>query len=77
MEPINTSPIHHFIKKVHGADLSNSKEIKLDIKEAKTLSTTISLIMIRLEGDLEKLINQKLSINNEIIEVQLGKDNNW
>ena len=74
---INTSPLLQFIKKVHSADLTNAKEVKLTLQEAKTLSSTIGLIMTRLEGDLEKIIAQATNTTKEIIDIKIGENNTW
>lgn len=68
-EPINTIPLQQFISQVKAAENSRSKEIKLDINQAKNLAFTIGIVMSRLHGDLEKLIlSNKI---DETIEVQL------
>lgn len=68
-EPINTIPLQQFISQVKAAENSRSKEIKLDINQAKNLAFTIGIVMSRLHGDLEKLILS--SKTDETIEVQL------
>jgi len=75
LEPINTIVLESFIKKVKNADLQNIKEIKLDIKEAKTLTFTLALILNRLHGDLEKLIQK--SNNDEVISINIDAGKNW
>lgn len=76
-EPLNTIPIQQFLQTVKSADNSRSKEVKLDINQAKNLAYTLGIVMSRLEGDLEKLVAESKNSNNEVIEVQIGADTNW
>jgi len=69
IEPINTAPIQQFIKQVQGAENSRQKDIRLDITAAKNLA--------RLNGDLEKLVKESKSSDDEIIQVQIGSSGNW
>lgn len=77
MDPINTTPVEQFIKKVKSADASRSRDVKLDIQEAKKLAFTLGEVMTRLNGDLEKLIITANSTEDETIQVQLDGGNNW
>lgn len=77
MDPINTIPVEQFIKKVKSADASRSRDVKLDIQEAKKLAFTLGEVMTRLNGDLEKLIITANSTEDETIQVQLDGGNNW
>jgi hypothetical protein len=76
-EPLNTIPIQQFLQTVKSADNSRSKEVKLDINQAKNLAYTLGIVMSRLEGDLEKLVAESKNSNDEVIEVQIGADTNW
>lgn len=76
-EPLNTIPIQQFLQTVKSADNSRSKEVKLDINQAKNLAYTLGIVMSRLEGDLEKLVAESKNSSNEVIEVQIGADTNW
>ena len=69
-EPINTTPLEQFLKQVKGADQSRSNEVRLDINQAKTLAFTLGIVLARLNGDLEKLI-QKTPQEEQVIEVQM------
>jgi hypothetical protein len=70
-EPINTASLQQFIQQVKGADLSNQKEVRLDIKTAKQLTYTLATVLARLAGDYEGLIAQKDSASAEAIEVKV------
>jgi len=47
--PINTQPIQSFIQQVKAAELSQQKEIKLDIKTAKILMYCVADVNARYE----------------------------
>lgn len=68
--PINTSPLQQFIQQVKMADLSQQKEIKLDIKTAKTLAFTLGEVTAKLTQDYDNLVHI-LKNTNDVIEVQL------
>jgi hypothetical protein len=67
---INTVPITQFLNQVRAAELSNQREIRLNIVDAKNLSYTLSLVMTRLAGDYEGLI-QKNNSSSPVINVQM------
>lgn len=67
---INTTSIQQFINQVKGAENSNQREIKLDITTAKNLSHTLALVMTRLAGNYEGLI-QKTSSNEPEVQVKM------
>jgi hypothetical protein len=70
--PINTIPIQQFIQQVKAADISNQKEIKLDIKSAKLLSYCLSELNAKLLEDYDKiLIELKKNGSNGPIELKM------
>lgn len=69
--PINTIPLQQFIQQVKMADMSQQKEIKLDIRTAKILSSTIGEICAKLTQDYDNLIHILKNTTNDIVEVQL------
>jgi hypothetical protein len=74
-DKINTIALQNFINQVRGAELGNQREIRMDIATAKTLSHTISLVMTRLAGNYEDLIQ---SVQRVEPEVQVKMDGgNW
>jgi hypothetical protein len=74
-DKINTTALQNFVNQVKGADLGNQREIRMDITTAKSLSYTLSLVMIRLAGNYEELIQ---SIQRIEPEVQVKMDGgNW
>jgi hypothetical protein len=76
-DPLNTAPIQQFIQQVKNADLSKSREVKLDLVQAKNLAYTLGIVMARLEGDLEKFVKAAGSGANEVIEVKLDGGSDW
>ncbi len=67
---INTSVVQQFMNQVKGAELSNQREIKLDIATAKNLSHALGLIMTRLAGNYEGLL-QKTSTNDSEVQIKM------
>lgn len=74
-DPLNTAPIQQLIAQVKSADLSNAKEVKLSITQAKNLAYTLGIVMSRLEGDLERYVKENSS--GGAVEVQLDGGANW
>jgi hypothetical protein len=74
-DKINTIAIQNFMNQVRGADLGNQREIRMDITTAKNLSHTLSLVMTRLAGNYEGLVQ---SVQRVEPEVQVKMDGgNW
>jgi hypothetical protein len=76
-EPLNTAPIQQFISQVKSADLSNAREIKLDIQNAKRLAFTLGEVMSRLNGDLEKIIVKNASGDDQVIQINMDAGTGW
>mgnify|MGYP001101930332 FL=1 len=76
-EPINTIPIQQFLQQVKAADASNSREVKLDIQNAKRLAFTLGEVMARLNGNLEELLVKQSSGENEVITVTMDGGTGW
>ena len=74
-EPINTASIQQFIQQVKGADLSNQKEVRLDINTAKQVTYSLATVLARLAGDYEGLLAQNTSTEAETIEVKVDGGN--
>jgi len=71
LEPLNTIPLQQFLNAVKAAENSRAREVKLDITTAKNLAFTLGIVMSRLHGDLEKLVAESKSNDNETIEINL------
>ena len=54
--PINTVPLQQFIQQVKAADLAQQKELKLDIKTAKSLSFCLAELLAKLLEDQDILL---------------------
>lgn len=69
---INTTPITQFIQQVRSAELSQSKEVKLSIQQARMLSMALTELMEKVLRDYETMFNQlKKSTENEVVTVEL------
>ena len=51
--PINTAPIQQLIQQIKVADLSNQKEVRIDITTAKNVAYALGIVMSRLAGNYE------------------------
>lgn len=76
-EPINTQPIQVFLSQVKSADASRSKEIKIPIEQAKSLATTLGIVMANQQGRLEKLIIDNKSGGNEVVQISMDGGSGW
>lgn len=54
---INTIPIQQFINQVKSAELSNQKEIRIDIKTAKVLAFCLGEVSAKLVEDYDKVLS--------------------
>lgn len=77
VEPLNTLPIQQFISQVKNADAGQSKEVKLSMQQAKKLAFTLGEVMTRLNGDLEKLLVDQASGENDVIQIQMDAGAGW
>ena len=69
-EPINTSSLQQFIQQVKGADMSNQKEVRIPIQQAKQCTQALATILARLTGDYEALMSRK-STEQDTVEVKV------
>jgi len=77
-EPLNTASIEMFLQQVKSADNGRQKEIRLDINQAKNLAHTLGLVMTRLNGNLEELlINNVSSEQEQVVQIQVDGGNTW
>lgn len=76
-EPINTSPIENFIKKVKGAESSKSREIRIDLQEARIICYTLGLILSRLNGNLENILLTQNKSEEELIKINIDGGKGW
>lgn len=69
---INLSPITQFIQTVRAAELSQSKEVKMPIQQARLLNLALAEVMDKLNQDYETMFNAlKNSVSTETITVSM------
>ena len=66
MKPLNTLPIEDFLNKARIASKSNQKQVVLDIKEAQALAESLAVVMTRLAGELDGVIQNAQSGSGSI-----------
>ena len=71
--PINTFPIQQFIQQVKSADLSQQKEIKLDLKTAKNLAFCLGEVSAKLLEDYDTMFS-KLQKNQGSDDITIRMD---
>ncbi len=67
---INTSVIQQVMNTIKAADMSNQREVRLDIATAKNLSYTLGMVMTRLAGNYEGLI-QEIQKDTTIVSIEM------
>lgn len=67
----NAYALQQFIEMVKIADLSQKKEIKLDIKNAKNLAFSLGEILAKLHQDQNLLLEKLLENNNQTLEIRM------
>jgi phosphatidate phosphatase PAH1 len=70
-------PIQQFLSQVKTADSTRAKEIKMTIEQARSLALTLGQVMVRLNGDLEQLLQKEYSKENEVIQIQMDGGSSW
>ena len=71
-DPINTLPVQQFIQQVKVADMSQQREIRLDIKTAKTLAFVLGEMNSRLVQDYEEMFHKlRQSTDNQVVTVSM------
>ena len=76
-EPINTVPIQLFLQAVKNADASQSKELRINIDQAKQLAFTLGILMANQQGRLERLIVDNKSDGDDVVTVSMDGGNSW
>jgi hypothetical protein len=72
---INTAIIQQVLHTIKGADLGNQREVRLDIATAKNLAYTLGMVMTRLAGNYEGLI-QETRKDDTVVKVEMD-GGNW
>lgn len=70
--PINLSPITQFAQLVRSAELSQSKEVKIPIQQARLINLALIELMDQLHQDYETMYNAlKRGVNEEPVSVSM------
>jgi hypothetical protein len=69
-DKINTTVLTQFMNQVKAADTANQREIRLDIATAKNITHTLAVVMTRLAGNYEGLM-QAQTKEEPVITVQM------
>jgi len=69
--PINTVPIQQFLQQVKAADLTQQKEIKIDLKTAKALAYCIGEVNARLLENYDVILQRVLQNTGESVSIQM------
>jgi hypothetical protein len=69
---INLSPISQFAQMLRAGELSQSKELKMPIQQARLLNMALVELLDRLNQDYETMYNAlKNSTNTEVVSVSM------
>lgn len=69
---INTTPITQFIQQLRAAELSQAKEIKLNIQQARLLNLALAELLDKVNQDYETMFNQlKKTLDTEVVTVEM------
>lgn len=68
---LNTIPIQQFVQQVKSADLGQQKEIRLDIKTAKSLVYCLTEVLAKLNQDYDQLLADLKNSDTSVVQVQL------
>ena len=69
---INTTAITQFIQQLRSAELSQAKEVKLTIQQARLLGLALAEVQEKLLQDYETMFNQlKRSVDTEVVTVTM------
>ena len=69
---INLTPVSQLVQQIRSAELTQAKEIKIPIQQARILLLTLTEMQDKLIRDYESLYNDlKQSVNSEVITVAM------
>jgi len=70
--PVNTMPLTQFTQLLRAAELSQQKELKMPIQQARLLNMALTEVLAKLTQDYESLYNTlKSSSASEVISIQV------
>jgi hypothetical protein len=70
--PLNTLPIEMYLEKARIARKSGQKSVNLSIDEASLLEDSLSVVMTRLAGELDKIATSAQSSGDITIKMDGG-----
>jgi hypothetical protein len=73
-DPINTIPLQQFLKQVKAADLSQQREIKMDMQTAKALAFCLAEVNARLLEDYDLLFKRLQQAGSNSASINLNMD---
>lgn len=68
---MNTYPVQQFLENIRIAEMTNQKEIKLDIKTARILAYNIGEVLAKVNQDYNELLNKLQPNKDEVIELRM------
>jgi hypothetical protein len=69
---INLTPLTQFVQSVRSAELSQSKEVKMSIQQARLLSLALNELQEKLLQDYESMFNDlRKNVDSEVITVAM------
>lgn len=71
--PINVSPITNLVNLIRTADLSNSKEVRIPIHQAKLIMFSMVEILDKLNKDYDSLY-RKLTVDQKNVSYKINID---
>lgn len=73
MQPLNTIPIENYLNKARIASKSGQKVVNLPLDEAEQLAACLTIVMTRLAGELDAIVNKiQQSSPEEVIQVEMN-----
>jgi hypothetical protein len=69
--PINTIPIQQFLQVVKSAELSQQKEIRLDMKTARLLALCLAEVNAKLLEDYDMLFSKLMQSSGQAVTIQM------
>ncbi|CAB4125932.1 hypothetical protein UFOVP181_306 [uncultured Caudovirales phage] len=69
---INLSPITQFAQQLRSAELSQAKEIKISLPQARMLNLVLTELLDKVNQDYETMFNQlKQSVDTQVVSVSM------
>jgi len=69
---INLTPVTQFVQQVRSAELSQAKEVKMSLAQARMLNMALTELLDKVNQDFETMFNQlKQSVDTEVVSVSM------